>query len=51
VIADATQLQSVILFALAAALSSAVLSQVFLREQTQRRQSTDSRPAKLAPIK
>ena len=51
VIADATQLQSVILFAFAAALGSAVLSQFFLREQTQRRQSADSRPANPAPIK
>ena len=51
VIADATQLQSVILFAFAAALGSAVLSQLFLREQTQRRQSAHSRPAVLAPIK
>jgi len=51
VIADATQLQSVILFAFAAALGSAVLSQIFLREQTQRRQPTDSRSANPAPIK
>src|SRR3989449_6647063 len=51
VIADATQLQSVILFAFAAALGSAVLSQFFLREQTQRRRSADSRPVKPAPIK
>jgi MFS family permease len=51
VIADATQLQSVILFAFAAALGSAVLSQLFLREQTQRRQSADSRPPVPAPIK
>ncbi|TMI19766.1 MFS transporter [Candidatus Bathyarchaeota archaeon] len=51
VIADATQLQSVILFAFAAALGSAVLSQFFLREQTQRRRSADSRPANPAPIK
>jgi MFS family permease len=36
-IADATQLQSVIVFALATALGSAVLSQLFLREQSQRR--------------
>jgi MFS family permease len=36
VIADATQLQSVILFALGAALGSAALTQPFLREQTQR---------------
>jgi MFS family permease len=36
-IADATQLQSVILFALAAALSSAALSQLFLRERIQHR--------------
>jgi MFS family permease len=46
VIADATQLQSVILFALAAALGSAVLSQLFLTEQ-----SPNSRSADLAPIK
>ena len=51
VIADATQLQSVILFAFAAALGSAVLSQLFLREQTQRRQSANSRPPVPAPIK
>ena len=51
VIADATQLQSVILFAFAAALGSAVLSQLFLREQTQRRQSVNSRPPVPAPIK
>ncbi len=51
VIADATQLQSVILFAFAAALCSAALSQIFLGEYTQRRQSTDSRPANPAPIK
>jgi hypothetical protein len=37
VIADATELQSVILFALAAALGSAALSQLFLKERTQRR--------------
>jgi len=36
VIADATQLQSVILFALAAALGSAALSQLFLKERIQR---------------
>jgi len=35
VIADATQLQSVILFAFAAALGSAALSQLFLKERTQ----------------
>jgi MFS family permease len=51
VIADATQLQSVILFAFAAALGSAVLSQFFLKEQTQRRHSASSRPAVPAPIK
>jgi DHA1 family multidrug resistance protein-like MFS transporter len=51
VIADAAQLQSVILFAFAAALSSAVLSQLFLREQTPRRESASSRPAVPAPIK
>ena len=51
VIADATQLQSVILFAFAAALGSAALSQVFLREQPRRRQSSDFRPAIPAPIK
>jgi MFS family permease len=51
VIADTTQLQSVILFAFAAALGSAVLSQLFLREQPQRRQSSDFRPANPAPIK
>jgi MFS family permease len=51
VIADATQLQSVILFALAAALTSAALSQLFLREQTQRQQSPTSRQANVAPIK
>jgi MFS transporter, DHA1 family, multidrug resistance protein len=37
VIADAAQLQSVILFAFAAALGSAALSQLFLKEQTRRR--------------
>jgi len=37
VIADATQLQSVVLFAFGAAIGSAVLSQLFLKEQTQRR--------------
>ena len=51
VIADATQLQSVILFAFAAALGSAVLSQLFLKEQTQRSQSAHSRPAVPTPIK
>jgi MFS family permease len=51
VIADATQLQSVILFALAAALGSAALSQFFLKEQARNRQQTDSRPLVPAPIK
>jgi len=37
VIADATQLQSVILFAFATALGSAALSQLFLKERSQRR--------------
>jgi predicted MFS family arabinose efflux permease len=37
VIADTTQLQSVILFAFAAALGSAALSQLFLKERTQHR--------------
>jgi MFS family permease len=46
VIADATQLQSVILFAFAAALGSAVLSQLFLKEQ-----SPNSRSSSLVPIK
>jgi MFS family permease len=45
VIADAAQLQSVILFALAAALGSATLSQLFLKERTQRRRCPDSKPA------
>ncbi|OLD35610.1 MAG: hypothetical protein AUI50_01470 [Crenarchaeota archaeon 13_1_40CM_2_52_14] len=35
VIADATQLQSVILFAFAAAIGAAILSQLFLKEQNQ----------------
>ncbi|TMI27787.1 MFS transporter [Candidatus Bathyarchaeota archaeon] len=51
VIADATRLQSVILFAFAAALGSATLSQLFLREQTQHRQSSDFRQANPTPIK
>ena len=51
VIADATQLQSVILFAFAAALGSATLSQLFLREQTRHRQSSDFRQANPTPIK
>jgi MFS family permease len=51
-IADATQLQSVILFALAAALVSTALSQFFLKEQTRnRQQKTDSRPLVPTPIK
>jgi MFS family permease len=50
-IADATQLQSVILFALAAALGSATLSQLFLREQTQHRQPSDFQQANPTPIK
>jgi len=49
VIADALQLQAVILFALAAALASAILSQLFLKEQSQVQQ-VDSRVA-LGPIK
>jgi MFS family permease len=51
VIADATQLQSVILFALAAALGSATLSQFFLKEQARDRRQADSRPLVPAPIK
>jgi MFS family permease len=51
VIADATQLQSVILFALAAALGSATLSQFFLKEQARDRRHADSRPLVPAPIK
>jgi MFS family permease len=50
-IADATQLQSVILFALAAAFGSATLSQLFLREQTQHRQPSDFQQANPTPIK
>ena len=42
-IADATQLQSVILFALASALSSAVLSQFFLSDPAHRKQSSTLR--------
>ena len=45
VIADATQLQSVILFALAAALGSAALSQLFLSDPTPRKQSSTVRVA------
>ena len=45
VIADATQLQSVILFALAAALGSAALSQLFLSDPTRRKQSSTVRVA------
>ena len=51
VIADATQLQSVILFALAAALGSAALSRLFLREQAHSSQTLNSEHATPAPIK
>ncbi len=51
VIADATQLQSVILFALAAALGSAVLSQLFLKEHSQRRQTPEPKQVIPARIK
>lgn len=42
VIADALQLQSVIVFAFAAALASAILSQILLRERSQRERGHDS---------
>jgi MFS family permease len=51
VIADATQLQSVILFAFAAALASAGISQLLLREQGLRRQSARLDVPNQAPIK
>src|SRR2546425_13018817 len=51
VIADATQLQSVILFALAAALGSATLSQLFLKEQAQSPRTLNSENVSPAPIK
>jgi MFS family permease len=51
VIADATQLQSVILFAFAAALASAGISQLLLREQALRRQTARLDVPNQAPIK
>ncbi|HEV2120478.1 MAG TPA: MFS transporter [Candidatus Bathyarchaeia archaeon] len=44
VIADATQLQLVILFALAAALGSAAMSQLFLKDQTSNSRVTNPAP-------
>jgi DHA1 family multidrug resistance protein-like MFS transporter len=46
VIADTTQLQSVILFAFAAALGSAALSQLFLKERTKLQESPNSQSAR-----
>jgi predicted MFS family arabinose efflux permease len=51
VIADTTQLQSVILFAFAAAISSAVVSQLFLREQARGSDPSPSHLSSPVPIK